>query len=345
MGFKRPCLKVCNSPVLRRYMFYSLLCSWFLNTSAHGQLAWERADHLFHDLPSGIEVYRTNAPLQGRPNIAWYVSVSLKDPGLEFITDTTKGRRLTPQGFYARNDQPAVVINGTFFSFPDSRNLNLVMNRGKQLAYNVHSIPARGRDTGSYFQVSRAALGIRKDRTADAAWVLADTGRRYPLAFESSPYLDTTLVALPSMKVMLRTWKQRVDDRAHRVYSKKWKMETAIGGGPMLVQEGRRQVTNDAERMFTGKAIHDLHPRTAMGYTRDGRLIILAVQGRFPGEAEGASLNDLADMLLELGAWEALNLDGGGSSCLLVQGKETIRPSDKTGQRPVPAVFMIRKKQ
>jgi len=39
---------------------------------------------------------------------------------------------------------------------------------------------------------------------------------------------------------------------------------------------------------------------------------------------------------------EALNLDGGGSSCLLINGKETIKPSDKEGQRPVPAVFMIR---
>jgi hypothetical protein len=345
MVFKRPFFPVRNLPVSRRVTVYSLICSWFLTTSAHAQLAWERADHLFPELPAGIEVYRTNAPLQGRPNIAWYVSVSLKEPSLEFITDTTKGRRLTPRDFHARNDQPAVVINGTFFSFPDSRNLNLVMNRGKQLAYNVHSIPARGRDTGSYFQVSRAALGIRKDRSADAAWILTDTGRRYPLAFESSPYLDTTLVALPSMKDMLRAWKQTIDESAHRVYRRKWKMETAIGGGPMLVQEGRRQVTNDAERMFAGKAINDLHPRTAIGYTRDGRLIILAVQGRFTGEAEGASLNDLADILVELGAWEALNLDGGGSSCLLVQGKETIRPSDKNGQRPVPAVFMIRKKR
>ncbi|MFN9783889.1 MAG: phosphodiester glycosidase family protein, partial [Sphingobacteriales bacterium] len=38
---------------------------------------------------------------------------------------------------------------------------------------------------------------------------------------------------------------------------------------------------------------------------------------------------------------EALNLDGGGSSCLLVNGRETIKPSDKTGQRPVPAVLLI----
>ena len=45
---------------------------------------------------------------------------------------------------------------------------------------------------------------------------------------------------------------------------------------------------------------------------------------------------------LEFGAVEAINLDGGGSSCLLINGKETIKPSDPTGQRPVPAVFFVK---
>ena len=96
--------------------------------------------------------------------------------------------------------------------------------------------------------------------------------------------------------------------------------------------------------MFTGKARYDLHPRTAMGYTADGKLIILAVEGRRPGKAEGASLPDLAKILLEFGCVEALNLDGGGSSCLLINGKETIQPSDKEGQRAVPAVFIVKAK-
>ena len=45
--------------------------------------------------------------------------------------------------------------------------------------------------------------------------------------------------------------------------------------------------------------------------------------------AEGASLNQLAQIFKKLGCLEALNLDGGGSSCMLVNGKETIKPSDK----------------
>src|SRR5690606_30860379 len=125
---------------------------------------------------------------------------------------------------------------------------------------------------------------------------------------------------------------------------KKWKVETDVGGGPVLVQDNKMMITNDEEIKSAGKAIDDRHPRTAMGYSNDNKLVILVVQGRMPGVAEGASLKHLAEIFISIGCKEALNLDGGGSSTMIVNGKETILPSDKTGQRPVPAVFMISNK-
>ncbi|MGL6068460.1 MAG: phosphodiester glycosidase family protein, partial [Sediminibacterium sp.] len=122
----------------------------------------------------------------------------------------------------------------------------------------------------------------------------------------------------------------------------KWKMKTAVGGGPVLLQDGQIKITNNEELKFTGKAINDKHPRTAIGYTANGKMIVLVVEGRNPGKAEGADLIQLANILKDLGCIEALNLDGGGSSCMLINGKETIKPSDKEGQRPVPAVLVLR---
>jgi exopolysaccharide biosynthesis protein len=119
-------------------------------------------------------------------------------------------------------------------------------------------------------------------------------------------------------------------------------METAVGGGPTLISEGKINITNNQERMFSGISINDRHPLTAMGYTKDRKLIVLIVEGRAPGIAEGATLPHLAQMLFELGCYEALNLDGGGSSCMLINGKQTITPSDRSGQRPVPAVFIVK---
>ena len=99
----------------------------------------------------------------------------------------------------------------------------------------------------------------------------------------------------------------------YRANFKKWKMQTAIGGGPVLLQNGKIEIFNIEELKFSGKAINDKHPRTAIGYTDDGRLLILVIQGRFPGIAEGVSLIQEANILKELGCKEAMNLDGGGS--------------------------------
>ena len=126
---------------------------------------------------------------------------------------------------------------------------------------------------------------------------------------------------------------------------KKWKMQTAVAGGPVLVQDSKIAISNNQEQKFSGKAINDKHPRTAMGYTLDRQLLFLVIEGRFPGKSEGATLIEEAIILRDLGAVEALNLDGGGSSCMLVNGKETIKPSDKEGERPVPAVIMIKDKR
>jgi exopolysaccharide biosynthesis protein len=121
-------------------------------------------------------------------------------------------------------------------------------------------------------------------------------------------------------------------------------MQTAVGGGPVLLQDGEINISNNKELKFAGKGINDKHPRTAMGYTKDGKLIILVIEGRNK-EAGGATLTQEAQIFKDLGCWEALNLDGGGSSCMLVNGKETIKVSDTAGHRPVPAVFIIKNKE
>jgi exopolysaccharide biosynthesis protein len=122
----------------------------------------------------------------------------------------------------------------------------------------------------------------------------------------------------------------------------KWKVRTALGGGPVLVQKNEVSITNNEELKFAGKAINDRHPRTAMGYTKDNKLIVFVCEGRAENAA-GLSLIELAKVMKEIGCIEALNLDGGGSSCMLINGKETNIPSSKGVQRQIPSVFLIKK--
>jgi exopolysaccharide biosynthesis protein len=153
----------------------------------------------------------------------------------------------------------------------------------------------------------------------------------WPYAFEEMPVIAKGRDSLPSIF--------NLED----INWKWWKMRTAVGGGPVLIHDGKIHITNREEQLFPNSA-GDYQPRTAMGYTREGQLIILAVQGRTPGKAAGATLQQEARIMLGLGCYEALNLDGGGSTCLLVNGKETIRPSDPGGERPLPTVFLIKQR-
>ena len=314
------------------------------------QLRWVNVDSLYAPLPASVHVYRTMDSIAGKPNIAFYVIADLNDRKLNFTTDTSYKRRLTPKQFFDKNKNPLLVVNGTFFEFETNRNVNAVVRKGKLLSYNLHSVPLKGKDTFLFQHSFRSAIGITKKRSADVAWLFADTGMNVPLASQKpiKYFKDSFRIDQEFVKGFEET-NTVIDNGSTSSQTKKlftpWRMQTAIGGGPVLVQNKQVAIANNQEAMFTGKAIDDRHPRTAMGYTEDGKLIILVVQGRFTGVAEGASLNHLAKMLTDLGCIEALNLDGGGSSCLLVNGKETITPSDKSGQRPVPAVFLIKSKK
>ncbi|MFM6925579.1 MAG: phosphodiester glycosidase family protein [Ferruginibacter sp.] len=326
-----------------------LAVCFFINSSAFAQVKWVNVDTAFGPLPSSVQVFKTTDSLDGKPFIAYYVKAKLKDRQLVFTTDTTLGRRLTPVEFYQKNEKPLIVVNCTFFNFDKNQNLNVVIKKGKLLGYNVHTIPMKGKDTFQYRHPLGSALGIDKKRNADVAWLYTDSSISFPYArqWPIEAYKDS-MTTFPFTKISNKVIAIHNDvlSRHGKIEEKleKWKMKTAIGGGPVLVQEGHVRITNNEELKFTGKAINDKHPRTCMGYTSDGYLVIMAIQGRFPGIAEGATLEQEAKLLLDLGCTEALNLDGGGSSCLLINGKETIKPSDKTGERPVPAVFIISKK-
>ena len=327
-----------------------LLAVCFLGTAvSFAQVSWINVNADYAPLPASVQVFKTTDSLDGKPFIAYYVKAKLKDKKLDFTTDTTLGRRLTPLQFYEKNDKPLVVVNCTFFSFVTNQNLSVVVKEGKLVGYNIHTIAMRGKDTFQYRHPLGSALGINKKRKADVAWLYTDSIKLAPYAWQnpipankdSSKIFPFTDVSNNSISV---PGYFEISNGKIYHHLKEWKVRTAIGGGPVLVQNKKIRITNEEELKFTGKGINDKHPRTCIGYTNDGYLIIMAIQGRFAGIAEGATLEQEAKLLIDLGCVEALNLDGGGSSCLLVNGKETIKPSDKTGERPVPAVFIIIKK-
>jgi Phosphodiester glycosidase len=88
----------------------------------------------------------------------------------------------------------------------------------------------------------------------------------------------------------------------------------ALSGDRMLVEQG--SIVQDLDTT-------NLNPRTAIGINKNGRLLILVVvDGRQPFYSEGATFPELAQIMLDQGAFFAMALDGGGSSTMVIQGED-----------------------
>jgi hypothetical protein len=109
-----------------------------------------------------------------------------------------------------------------------------------------------------------------------------------------------------------------------------------LGGNPTLVEGGRVVSGNvDGTAPFFRR-----NPRTAVGATADGRLLLVTVDGRLPGHSVGMTLRELAELFVSLGAVRALNFDGGGSTTMVVHGTITNQLSDGR-ERPIPNALLV----
>jgi len=115
-----------------------------------------------------------------------------------------------------------------------------------------------------------------------------------------------------------------------------------VGGDPELLDGG--SVVADLAVTDRPSFAAARHPRTAVGFdTEAGLLWLVVVDGRQPPHSAGMTLPELANLFLWLGADEALNLDGGGSSVMSLGARIVNRPSDAEGERPVAnSVWLVR---
>jgi hypothetical protein len=100
------------------------------------------------------------------------------------------------------------------------------------------------------------------------------------------------------------------------------------GGQPVLVKRGRSQLPPRCKTSFCLA-----QPRTAVGYTEDGIVLIATVDGRQPGWSVGMSLHEWSQVWIQLGAEGALNLDGGGSTTMWVRGQGVVNRPSNPGRR------------
>jgi len=116
----------------------------------------------------------------------------------------------------------------------------------------------------------------------------------------------------------------------------------AIGGWGILMREGIPVFQkNDSIPTALNETAYERHPRTIVGYSKDKQYFyFLTIDGRQAGYSLGLGLNDAAELVRILGFYEALNLDGGGSTTLYIKGKGIVNsPSDVNGEREILSIL------
>lgn len=120
-----------------------------------------------------------------------------------------------------------------------------------------------------------------------------------------------------------------------------WERSTdAVAGAGLLVREGIAITEWGVEALRDG-FVTERHPRTLIGTDAEGHVWLVTVDGRRPGVSVGMSFAELQRLTAALGLVNALNLDGGGSTTMVVDGEIQNHPTDLAGPRPVPDAIVV----
>ena len=281
-------------------------------------LDWQPIDSINRRLPRGIRVYAGNNRIL--PLRAWYVRIVEHDPAIltrVAMSDDTDGRETVES--FAADSGVCVVVNGGYFvtDVIPAVHAGLLLVDDRLVAPATRRVERQSRT----YETARAALGFTLDDRVEIAWA---TSRG-----DSVFSIDTVPANAPG---------RPADWSAAEIAARPWHVRDAVAAGPMLVQNGAIDITTNQE-VFFDSSIPAVHPRTAAGVTRNGDLLLLVVDGR-QVESRGVSLEELAVIMHDLGAVRALNLDGGGSSTLVVNGVLLNRPTGDTRQREVMSALV-----
>ncbi|HIC38068.1 MAG TPA: phosphodiester glycosidase family protein [Candidatus Marinimicrobia bacterium] len=281
-------------------------------------MGWKNISSSFDELPDGIRIYKgRNKQI---PLNAWYVIIDSKNPHLntDIVVSNDDDGKETPSQFAERLNANVVVNGGYFLMHKNpTKHVGLLKDNDVIISHTLRSMLKREKR----YYLTRSALGFDKTGQMDIAWIASHN--------------DSIL-----------EWKEPAKNKPDKPVTelnyekgKYWDMSDALQAGPIIVSNGRKNVTAIEEVFFWSK-IPDIHPRTAVGYTKEGENIFLVVDGRQP-DSRGVDLNELSILMFDLDCEEAINLDGGGSSALVVNGKLLNRPAGFSTQREVISAIAV----
>lgn len=293
-------------------------------------------------MPSSIKLYMTETQVTGRNVVALYAVADMSAGNLELRTFMTP-EPSKPSDAAKGLSGVQIMVNGGYFSGAES--YSYVMDQGDEVAPGIRNVKctyyvdAEKNTVSRNYNVTRGAFGVTENQEPSVKWIYSSCDWAYdvPLpTFNSGPILQPTST-YPS-------------------YKQKWNVYSAIGGGPVILDDGhvcmdylttrdngdaRRYIGNPeliADEVF-GPTVRIA--RTAIGHTADGKIVLMVVDGS--NGSEGVNLDELARLMKGVGCTDVLNLNGGESSvmCANSDGKVLNRPSGGSEREAVSFVALV----
>lgn len=317
-----------------------------------------------YDVNSGVKHIKLTKYYAGKPVRINVVEVDMKlAKNLELTPALSTNSKLNSRrliGTIAKNNNAIVALNGTYFKPQTGVPLGTLMINKKMYTGPIYDRVAMGIfDDG--FDIARVQLNATVKGSGKIIKVNNINQPRmlstYVLAYtpewgKSSPYapkygmnllVENNLITkasanpieIPQNGYVLSGPKQVLQpllkDKNAQLTVKtnpEWNgVKHIISGGPYLVKDNEVFVDMTAQKLG---AIGGRNPRSAIGYTADNNLILVAVDGR-EGSSIGLTLMELASFMKSIGCTNAMNLDGGGSTVMYVNGQVVNRPAQKGG--------------
>ena len=271
---------------------------------------------IISDLPNNIILYQGYD--QQIPIRAWTVVVPNKKKNKVKVLVSNDSDGLDTPGNFAKSTNALVVINGGYFSSGQHPTHHVGLLKSDNILHEPASSTVI-RDNIRY-NVTRGALGILNNGDIDIGW--------------ASTKGDSILVW--NKPINNRPGKPGISDFGN---AKFWDVIDAMHAGPILISDGKINITSE-EEVFFNTPVDGVQPRSAIGYRLNGDIIIIVVDGR-QVDSRGVYLEELAILMSQFNCHEALNLDGGGSSALIIDKKLINRPIGLNTQREVMSSIAI----
>ena len=286
------------------------------------ELKWEK--QTYAGLPDDVEVYKTTSKLNDRNFNAWYAVADPSKVDFRVLYPETVGAKKTVASQAEAAGDCLTLINGAIYG---NYNIGVIITEGKMTQQWHGEIEGCYWATNSQlYQLTRPIIGVDKDGKAGAYWVgVPQQGTFY--------YYDR-----PQPNVVGQAKYGKVTATSP-VPAVSWEPYYAISCGPMVLYDGLVCADNsmvDDTHYYTNfecwdeSGVYSAHPdRSAVGVTADGKIVLFICDGRIDA-SQGAYIKELGPIMKSIGCVHAMNLDGGGSTGMWLNGAGMINYKDSS---------------